>query len=94
MLMAHLGVANRDPARFDRPDVFDVTRHPNPHLTFGHGIHFCIGAPLARLEARIALRMLQTRFRSLVIPSYEDVTYQNPAVLLGVRQLPVQVVRP
>ena len=93
MVMTHLGAANRDPSHFTAPDVFDVTRNPNPHLTFGHGIHFCFGAPLARLEARIALRMLQERFRSLTIPSYADVTYQNPAVLLGVRRLPVEVVR-
>ncbi|WP_230417991.1 cytochrome P450 [Catenulispora pinistramenti] len=93
MVMTNLGAANRDPSRFAAADVFDVTRNPNPHLTFGHGIHFCFGAPLARLEARIALRMLQERFRSLVVPSYEDVTYQNPAVILGVRRLPVEVVR-
>ncbi|MEU3030631.1 cytochrome P450 [Streptomyces incarnatus] len=91
LLMAHLGAANRDPARFDAPDVFDVTRSPNPHLTFGHGIHFCFGAPLARLEARIALRMLHERFRMLVIPSHKDITYQNPAVIVGVRHLPVEV---
>ncbi|MDN3264393.1 cytochrome P450 [Streptomyces sp. CSDS2] len=94
LLMAHLGAANRDPARFAAPDVFDVTRSPNPHLTFGHGIHFCFGAPLARLEARIALRMLHERFRMLAIPSYEDIAYQNPAVIVGVRQLPVEVGRP
>ena len=93
MVMTHLGAANRDPSRLGTPDVFDVTRNPNPHLTFGHGIHFCFGAPLARLEARIALRALQKRFRTLTIPSYEDVTYQNPAVLLGVRRLPVEVAR-
>ncbi|MFF8905718.1 cytochrome P450 [Streptomyces olivaceoviridis] len=94
LLMAHLGAANRDPARFAAPDAFDVTRHPNPHLTFGHGIHFCFGAPLARLEARIALRMLHERFRMLAIPSYEDIAYQNPAVIIGVRHLPVEVRRP
>ncbi|MBL1104053.1 cytochrome P450 [Streptomyces sp. 5-8] len=94
LLMAHLGVANRDPARFAAPDVLDIARTPNPHLTFGHGIHFCFGAPLARLEARIALRKLHERFRILAIPSYEDVAYQNPAVIIGVRHLPVEVRRP
>ncbi|MFI0806126.1 cytochrome P450 [Streptomyces echinatus] len=94
LLMAHLGAANRDPARFAAPDVLDIARTPNPHLTFGHGIHFCFGAPLARLEARIALRMLQERFRILAIPSYEDIAYQNPAVIIGVRHLPVEVRRP
>jgi cytochrome P450 len=93
LVMAHLGAANRDPARFTAPDVFDVTRSPNPHLTFGHGIHFCFGAPLARLEARIALHMLLKRFRALGVPSYDDVTYQNPAVIVGVRHLPVEVTR-
>ncbi|MFI1166939.1 cytochrome P450 [Streptomyces sp. NPDC020801] len=94
LLMAHLGAANRDPARFEAPDVFDARRSPNPHLTFGHGIHFCFGAPLARLEARIALRMLHERFRRLTVPSYEDVTFQNPAVIVGVRHLPIEVDRP
>ncbi|MEU9096726.1 cytochrome P450 [Streptomyces sp. NPDC048361] len=93
MVMTHLGAANRDPARFEQPDVFLADRHPNPHLTFGHGIHFCFGAPLARLEARIALRMLHERFRSLAIPSYDDIVLQNPAVLIGVRHLPVEVGR-
>ncbi|WP_236652190.1 cytochrome P450 [Streptacidiphilus neutrinimicus] len=93
LLMAHLGAANRDPARFAEPDVFDIRRSPNPHLTFGHGIHFCFGAPLARLEARIALGMLLDRYRDLVVPSHDDVTYQNPAVIVGVRHLPVAVTR-
>ncbi|MEV0691705.1 cytochrome P450 [Streptomyces sp. NPDC050388] len=94
LLMAHLGAANRDPSRFTAPDVFDVARSPNPHLTFGHGIHFCFGAPLARLEARIALHMLMDRFPTLTVPSYDDVTYQNPAVIVGVRHLPIAVTRP
>jgi cytochrome P450 len=93
LVMAHLGAANRDPARFTAPDVLDVGRSPNPHLTFGHGIHFCFGAPLARLEARIAFRLMIERFRDLAVPSYADVAFQNPAVIVGVRHLPVEVRR-
>ncbi|MGY3199995.1 cytochrome P450 [Streptomyces sp. TE5632] len=94
LLMVHLDAANRDPSRFTAPDVFDVARSPNPHPTFGHVIHFCFGAPLARPEARIALHMLMERFPALAVPSYGDVTYQNPAVIVGVRHLPSAVTRP
>jgi cytochrome P450 len=64
LVLAVIGAANRDPLRFHEPDRFDVARDPNPHIAFGHGIHFCLGAALARLEARIALSDLLAEMKS------------------------------
>ena len=66
MVFVLLAAANRDPIRFDTPELLDVGRTPNPHLGFGHGIHFCLGAALAKLEARLALERLLAR-----APDYE-----------------------
>jgi cytochrome P450 len=60
-----LAAANRDPAVFADPDALELGRNPNPHVGFGAGAHFCVGAPLARIEARIALRGLLDRFPDL-----------------------------
>ncbi|BCL78641.1 putative cytochrome P450 YjiB [Ktedonobacteria bacterium brp13] len=65
IVMAWNSSANRDPEQFPNPDHFDIEREPNRHLTFGHGIHFCIGAPLARLEAKIVLPMLLDQLKDI-----------------------------
>jgi cytochrome P450 len=83
--------ANRDQRVFPQPDRFDVRRAPNPHLTFGHGIHFCLGAPLARLEARVALRLLLDRYRDIAVPADEQVEYRNPWAMVAVTRLPLEV---
>jgi pimeloyl-[acyl-carrier protein] synthase len=61
-----IAAANRDPAHFSRPEEFDVGRSPNRHLTFGYGIHFCLGAPLARLECEVTFTRLLQRFPQIV----------------------------
>jgi cytochrome P450 len=69
LVLALIGSANRDPAVFADPGRFDIGRAPNPHVAFGHGIHFCIGAPLSRLEARVALPILLARTPGLSLIS-------------------------
>jgi cytochrome P450 len=65
ILLTMIGSANRDPRAFEKPERFDVARDPNPHLAFGHGVHFCMGAPLGRLEARVAIGHLLERVKGI-----------------------------
>jgi pimeloyl-[acyl-carrier protein] synthase len=89
MLIALLGSANRDGAQFSDPDRLHLEREPNPHLSFGRGIHFCLGASLARLEAQVAIGELVSRFPRLRLTG---AVRRSPTVTLrGIRRLPLSV---
>src|SRR3954469_9907990 len=91
VLLPWLTAANRDERVFAEPHRFDIHRKPNPHLTFGHGIHFCLGAPLARLEARVALRLLLDRYRDVEVAGADQVEHRNPWTMVAVTKLPLEV---
>ncbi|WP_329002640.1 cytochrome P450 [Kribbella sp. NBC_00709] len=84
--------ANRDPRKVERPDELDITRPDSAHLAFGHGIHHCLGAPLARLEGRIALGMLFERFPGLRLAEPDRDPLRTPGLLMNaIRELPVHL---
>ncbi|HEY7418768.1 MAG TPA: cytochrome P450 [Ktedonobacteraceae bacterium] len=89
LVFAWLASANRDERQFPEPERFDVTRDPNHHLAFGHGIHFCLGAPLSRLEASIALPMLIKQLPDLHVISEESMKLYAGTILFGFKSLPV-----
>ncbi|MFD8975334.1 cytochrome P450 [Streptomyces sp. NPDC059593] len=90
-VLVAIGALDRDPARFPDPDRFDIRRDTRGHLAFGHGLHYCLGAPLARLEGRIALRTLLDRFPRLEPDPEGDPWEWVPGLLIrGVRRLPVR----
>jgi cytochrome P450 len=91
LVIPWIAAANRDPARFPDPDRFDVHRATTGQVAFGHGIHFCLGAPLARLEARIVVGMLLERYPDLAVDHDAAVEYHNPWEMISVRRLPVRV---
>ena len=87
-----VGAANRDPDVFEEPDRLDVGRASCPHLSLGRGIHHCLGAPLARLEGRIAFEMLLERFARIDLLGSRP-KYRNGIVLRGLRSLPLSCAR-
>jgi cytochrome P450/predicted ATPase/class 3 adenylate cyclase len=88
LVVAAIGAANRDPARFADPDRLDITRPDKDHIAFGFGIHFCLGAPLARLEAQIALGTLLRRMPRLALAT-ETPQWRESSTLRGLKELPI-----
>ena len=86
-----LAAADRDPERFADPDVLDLGRRDNQHLGYGHGIHYCLGAPLARLEGQTALATLLTRLPDLQLAGDPaDLRWRGGLIMRGLRTLPVE----
>ncbi len=90
LVLAMIGSANRDPRQFPEPSRFDIGRNPNPHIAFGHGIHFCLGAPLARMEARVALSAFFDRVDSLELGGQGQWEPHKALHLHGPGKLPVR----
>ena len=88
IVAAVIGAANRDPAHFPDPDRLDVARQENRHIAFGFGIHFCLGAPLARIEGQVAIGTLLRRWRALKLVS-DTPEWRESSVLRGLKTLPV-----
>jgi cytochrome P450 len=88
MVVATIGAANRDPSHFPDPDRLDIARSDNRHVSFGFGIHFCIGAPLARVEGQIALGTLLRRMPELTLQTATP-DWRESSTLRGLKTLPV-----
>lgn len=88
-MVAWIGSANRDEEQFPQADHFDIRRDPNRHIAFGHGIHFCLGAPLAKLEARVALGAMLERLPGLRMVPGARLEALEGAIVYGVKSLPV-----
>lgn len=90
VVLAWIGSANRDERRFPEPDRFDIERTPNPHIAFGNGIHFCLGAPLARLEARVALAAILERLHDIARVDDTLLIPVEGMIVHGVKSLPLR----
>jgi len=84
-----LNAANRDPRQFNNPDCLDITRENNRHIAFGYGIHFCVGAPLARMESRFALAAMMKRMRAIELGNSPPI-WRDSLVLRGLSSLMIR----
>ena len=92
MVLASISSANRDERKFEDAGTFDVTRKPNPHMAFGYGIHFCLGAPLARLEGKIAFEKLLSAFPAMkMVGNHDESNWRDMFLLRGLRGLYVEL---
>lgn len=89
-VFAMVNAANRDPRQFEQPHALDLGRTPNRHLTFGQGLHFCLGAPLARLEARVCIGTLVERFPQMR-PGSAPVQWLDAMIMRGPERLPLRL---
>ncbi|GCE15811.1 cytochrome P450 family protein [Tengunoibacter tsumagoiensis] len=90
LVLVALAAANRDETEFENPDTLDITRTENRHLAFSKGVHYCLGAPLARLEGQIAISTLLRRLPQMRLQTpAEDLVWRPGAMILGVHHLPV-----
>ncbi len=92
MCAGFLAAANCDPAKFDSPHRFDITRHPNPHLSFGTGVHFCLGFQLARAEVAIAFERILARFPDMRLAPEAKIKWRKRLGIRALEQLPVRLV--
>jgi len=88
-MVAWIASANRDETQFPHAATFDITRSPNRHLAFGHGIHFCLGAPLARLEAKVALEIMLARLPEMRRTPNTSLQAISSMILFGVKNFPI-----
>jgi cytochrome P450 len=92
LLLVSLAAANHDPERFDAPETVRTDRAANPHIAFGHGLHYCLGAQLARLEANIAITQLLARFPDLALAAKRsDLVWRESLTVRGLVEVPVRL---
>jgi hypothetical protein len=90
MVLPAMGAANRDPAKFSQPNRLDVARSQNAHLSFGYGVHLCLGADLARLQGAVAIGTLLARLPNLQLSS-DQLQWERNLLHRGLKALPVSI---